>query len=224
MFDSVIVIPYRDRSEDLEIFIHSVVPLLREYLPSFKVVIVEQEKGKPFNRGRLLNIGFTEYKNDARFFITQDVDTCPVEECVKTLYTNTFYDVLRIFNGHDCSLGGITKLSRDAVFSMNGFPNHIWGWGIEDRALYYRGKITNVHMSPNLSNRRNFTILPHIPNIETYTGEKKAISDLENEIFNCTDEERKRVHILASGLNTMEYTIIERTMVSDVVEWVKVSI
>ena len=224
MLDSVIVIPYRDRSEDLEIYIRTVVPLLREYLPSFKVVIVEQERGKPFNRGRLLNIGFTEYKDSARFFITQDVDTCPIEDCIKTLYTNTFYDVLRIFNGHDRSLGGITKLSRDAVFAMNGFPNHIWGWGIEDRAMFYRGKIANVHMSPNLSNRRNFMILPHTPNIETYIGDKKVISDLEDEIFYCTDEERKRVHILASGLNTMEYTIIERMAITNDIELIKVSI
>lgn len=224
MFDSVIVIPYRDRSEDLEIYIRMVVPLLREYLPSFKVVIVEQEPGKFFNRGRLLNIGFTEYKDSARFFITQDVDTCPVEDCVKTLYGNIFYDVLRIFNGHDNSLGGITKFSRDAMFAMNGFPNHIWGWGIEDRALYYRAKIANVHMSPNLSNRRNFIILPHASNIETYVGEKKMISDLENEVFHCTDEDRKRLHVLSSGLNNMEYTIIDRTEIADDIELIKVSI
>jgi hypothetical protein len=187
-------------------------------------VIVEQEDGKLFNRGRLLNIAFTEYKDTARFFITQDVDTFPLDNCVKKMYGNNLYDVLRIFNGHDSSLGGICKLSRDAVFAINGFPNHIWGWGIEDRALYYRCKIMNVNMSPNMSNSNNFRILPHKTNVVTYTDAKKGISDLENEIFQCTDEERKRAHILSSGLNMMEYSIIERTAIADDIDWIKVSI
>ena len=224
MYENVIIIPYRRRESHLKSFIDDVVPLFRKYLTPFKLVIVEQEDGKLFNRGRLLNIAFTEYKDIARFFITQDVDTCPLEDCVKKLYGNNLYDVLRIFNPHDSSLGGVCKLSRDAAFTMNGFPNHIWGWGIEDRALYYRGKISNVNMSLNLSNRNNFRILPHTTNVVTYTGENKIISDLENEIFHCTDEERKRAHILSSGLNVMEYTIIERTAIANDIELIKVYI
>jgi hypothetical protein len=223
MYDNVIIIPYRQRESHLKSFINDVVPLFRKYLNPFKLVIVEQEDGKLFNRGRLLNIAFTEYKDTARFFITQDVDTFPLDECVKKMYGNNLYDVLRIFNGHDSSLGGICKLSRDSVFAINGFPNHIWGWGIEDRALYYRCKIMNVNMSTNMSNSKNFKFQPHKTNAVTYTDAKKAISHLEDEIFKCTDEERKRAHILSSGLNMMEYSIIERTAIAEDIELIKVS-
>ena len=47
---------------------------------------------------------------------------------------------------------------------INGYPNNIWGWGIEDRALYYRCHIKNVSMSPiynSLKDRDKFIILHH---------------------------------------------------------------
>jgi hypothetical protein len=208
-YEAVIVIPYRDRPEQLSKFIRDIVPLFRRYMNTFKVVIVEQEPGKPFNRGKLLNIGFTEYKHKTPFFVTQDVDTQPNEECIRRMYTNTKFEVLRIYNGHDRSLGGITKLSTRALLQMNGFPNHIWGWGIEDRSLFYRSVIAKVRTSPNLTNGIFFNVYPHISNIEAYTGEKKAISDLEDEIFNCGDITRQINHISVSGLNNMEYNILE---------------
>ncbi len=223
-YDTVIVIPYRDRAEQLSAFVRDIVPLLKRYMNTFKVVIVEQEQGKPFNRGKLLNIGFTEYRHSTPFFVTQDVDTHPNEECVRRLYTNNQYEVMRIYNGHDRSLGGITKLSTSALLQMNGFPNHIWGWGIEDRALYYRSVISKVHTSKNLTNGIFFNIHPHISNIEAYTGEKKEISDVEDEIFHCGDNIRQRQHILASGLNHMEYQILEIEHITDDVVMLRVSI
>ena len=67
-FENVIIIPYRNRKEHLKLFIKDVIPLFEKYLKPFKVVVVEQEEGKLFNRGMLLNIGFNEYKDKSRFF------------------------------------------------------------------------------------------------------------------------------------------------------------
>jgi len=62
-FENVIIIPYRNRKEHLDLFITNVIPLFETYLKPFKLVVVEQEDGKLFNRGMLLNIGFNEYKD-----------------------------------------------------------------------------------------------------------------------------------------------------------------
>ena len=223
-YSNVILIPYRNRKEHLDTFIKDTIPLFEKYLKPFKVVVIEQEEGKLFNRGMLLNIGFNEYKDNTQYFFTHDVDIIPKEGCVKELYTKTDYDVIRIFNGHDVSLGGIIKIIAKNIFNINGFPNYIWGWGIEDRALYYRYKIMNQTISPNYTNDCNFIKLSHISNCEPYINEKKYISDKENEIFNCNNKERQITHIMSSGLNNLEYKIINRISITEHIELIKVSI
>ena len=223
-YTNVILIPYRNRKEHLEIFIKDVIPLFEKYLKSFKLVIIEQEEGKLFNRAMLLNIGFNEYKNKTQYFFTHDVDIVPTEKCVNELYTKNDYDVIRIFNGHNLSLGGVIKIKHSSIFYSNGFPNYIWGWGIEDRALYYRYKIMNYKISPNYTNDTNFIKLYHKSNCETYVNEKRRISEYENEIFNCNDKDKQIAHIMSSGLNNLEYKIINRKQIADIIEIIKVSI
>ena len=224
MYQNIILIPYRNRKEHLEQFIKDAIPLFEKYLKPFKVIIIEQEEGKLFNRGMLLNIGFNEYKDKTQFFFTHDVDIIPTDKCVNELYTKNNYDVIRIFNGHDKSLGGVIKLIHYSIFNSNGYPNYIWGWGIEDRALYYRYNIMNHTLSPNYTNNVNFIKLYHQPNCETYLNDKKNISDKENEIFNCNDKQKQITHIMTSGLNNLEYTIIHRKNISDNLEIITVSI
>ena len=227
IYTNIILIPYRNRKEHLDIFIKDSIPLFEKYLQPFKVVVIEQEDGKLFNRGTLLNIGFSEYKNRTQFFFTHDVDTIPNENCVKDLYTKNEYDVLRIFNGHALSLGGISKVTHNSIIDINGFPNYIWGWGIEDRALYYRYCIMNKSISPNFANNAYFHNLHHISNIENYINEKKIISDKETQIFNCNNKDIQIQHIMSSGLNNLQYKIIDRIdglNICNNIDFIKVSI
>ena len=224
IYQNVILIPYRNRKEHLDIFIKDVIPLFEKYLKPFKVVVIEQDEGRLFNRGMLLNIGFNEYKDKSECFFTHDVDIIPTEKCVNELYTKNDYDVIRIFNGHNLSLGGVIKIKHSSIFYSNGFPNYIWGWGIEDRALYYRYKIMNHSISPNYTNNTNFIKLYHKTNCEIYVNDKKIISDKEDEIFTCNDKEKQITHIMSSGLNNLEYKIISRDNITDNIEIIKVSI
>jgi beta-1,4-galactosyltransferase 1 len=209
-YANIILIPYRNRKEHLDIFITNAIPLFDKYLKPFKVVIIEQEDGKLFNRGMLLNIGFKEYKDKTQFFFTHDVDTIPTENCVRDLYTKTNNDVIRIYSPHPTSFGKVCKFTHNSIFDINGFPNYIWGWGIEDRALYYRYFMMNKSISPNFANDINFHNLHHISNVETYINEKKIISDRENTIFNCNNKDIQIQHIMSSGLNNLQYKIINR--------------
>ena len=223
MYENIIAIPFRNRDRHLEYFIKNTVPLLEQHLPNTKVVVIEQTDGKLFNRGALLNVAFKEYQNKTNFFFTHDVDMNPSSEIVKSIYTKENIQMFRVKEIHDSSLGGIIKVKHDVIFDINGFPNNIWGWGIEDRALYFRCIIKNI---PIMKNKiQTFKIMPHISNSETYSGEKKIISDMwTHDYINKLDNKQKEDMIMSSGLNNLKYTIIERIMIHNMVELIKVDI
>ena len=223
MYENIIAIPFRNRDRHLEYFIKNTVPLLEQYLPNSKVVVIEQKDGKLFNRGALLNVAFKEYENKTKFFFTHDVDMNPSSEIVKSIYTKENIQMFRVKEIHDSSLGGVIKVKHDVIFDINGFPNNIWGWGIEDRALYFRCIIKNIQITDN--KHQEFKIMPHISNSETYSGEKKIISDMwTHDYINKLDNKQKEDMIMSSGLNNLKYTIIERKMIHNMVELIKVDI
>ena len=223
MYENIIAIPFRNRDRHLEYFIKNTVPLLEQYLPNSKVVVIEQKDGKLFNRGALLNVAFKEYENKTKFFFTHDVDMNPSSEIVKSIYTKENIQMFRVKEIHDSSLGGVIKVKHDVKFDINGFPNNIWGWGIEDRALYFRCIIKNIQITDN--KHQEFKIMPHISNSETYSGEKKIISDMwTHDYINKLDNKQKEDMIMSSGLNNLKYTIIERKMIHNMVELIKVDI
>lgn len=76
-----IVVPFRDRYAHLSIFLRNIHPFLMQQHIAYRIFIVEQTNGKPFNRAALMNIGFLEamklYKWDC--FIFHDVDLLPLD-------------------------------------------------------------------------------------------------------------------------------------------------
>ena len=224
MYENIIVIPFRNREKHLTYFIENTVPLIKQHLPNTKIVVVEQNEGKLFNRGALLNVAFKEYENKTKFFFTHDVDINPSIEVVKNIYSNKNIDMYRIKSGHNESLGGIIKVKHDIIFHINGFPNNIWGWGIEDRALYFRCYIKNINIIDN--KKDSFKMIPHKANHEIYVGEKKQISDIWRKpyIDKLEDKQKEDEMIMNSGLNNLKYTILERKNINDIVELIKVNI
>lgn len=225
MYANIIIIPYRNRKEHLDYFLKHSWTLIKEHVNNVKLVIVEQEEGKLFNRGKLLNVGFKEYQDKTEYFITHDVDMKPSLEVAKTVYTKEDIEMFRINSAHSLSLGGIIKAKHDIIFDINGFPNNIWGWGIEDRALYFKSKIKNINITNSDLKNNDFKILSHKSNAETYRNEKKIISDkwTQSHINTLTDIQKKNL-INESGLNNLEYSVLERKEIMENVELIKVSI
>ena len=228
MYENIIVIPFRNRDSHLEFFIKNTVPLLQEHLPNGKVVVVEQNEGKLFNRGMLLNVAFKEYENKTKYFFTHDVDINPTEKCIKEHYTkhvnNT--DVLGIYTSQCNTLGGIIKLNNKTIHQINGFPNDIWGWGTEDKALQNRAEYYNIKKITNLTN--NFEHPEYLLRYNDVDDrERKYISQntyKHYNLFKSLNSETKLQEIMSSGLNNLEYTIIERKMIHDMVELIKVGL
>jgi len=228
-FENVIIIPYRNRKEHLDLFIKDVIPLFEKYLKPFKVIIIEQEEGKLFNRGMLLNIGFNEYKDKSRFYFTHDVDIYPNNKCIKELYTKQEKNnVVGIYTSQCNTLGGIIKFTSQNFQKSNGFPNNFWGWGVEDKALQNRVEYMKIQVNKNILN--NYSNRFDYFNIKNDVDDRHKDNLFNNKtsfeynIFNTLTDSNKLKHINSSGLNTLGYKIISKEIINENVEIIKVSI
>lgn len=154
MYKLGIIVPYRDREEQLEEFI--------DYLDKFvnfdnilepTLIVVNQRDRKKFNRGKLLNIGFIEAKKQGcDYVIFHDVDMLPV----KADYTysdkplqlaNEFVadgDFNRVIQRN--YFGGVTLFPVEDFEKINGYSNKYKGWGFEDDDLLLRCRENNLEL------------------------------------------------------------------------------
>ena len=228
MYQNIIVIPYRNRERHLDYFIKNSVPLFQEHLPNTKVIVVEQNEGKLFNRGALLNIGFKEYENKTKYFFTHDVDLNPTEKYIKEYYVKDFDEdsVLGIYTAECDTLGGIIKIHNSVIHRINGFPNNIWGWGNEDKALQNRSEYFNINKITSLTNKKEHPeYLLRFDDVK----DRNRKYQLRNEIihyrmFNKLSNHEKEKLIMETGLNNLEYTKLERKQLHDMLELIKVDI
>jgi hypothetical protein len=167
---------------------------------NIELMIIEQTPDHLFNRGKLLNIGVKE-SPDADAYIFHDVDTLPNERIISTRYVARHFDIMRLRLPHSSSFGNVCKLSNHAVHCMNGHPNNIWGWGVEDRALFFR----YVKMSAQITLEPWFScngwrVLPHSGIHRKYTPETKRMSAYYWDRRNISSSK-----YLADGLSTVAF-------------------
>ena len=136
-----------------------------DYLPNLDIYIIEQEEGKKFNRGALLNVGFkiaSEIKNYKQY-IFHDVDLLSPEELKKIYSYHSIYPIHIASlwtEKYDFStfLGGIISFSKESFEKINGFPNCFFGWGGEDDAMYNRLTESNIPVL-KITSKENISIL-----------------------------------------------------------------
>lgn len=226
MYRNTIVIPYRDRQKHLEYFVANTVPLIELYLPRTKIVVVEQDEGKLFNRGALMNVAFNEYGDKTEYFFTHDVDLNPTRKFIEEYYTKEVDcdHVLGIYTSKCNTLGGIIKLTAKAVKKINGFPNNVWGWGSEDKALQNRTEFYDINKITSLTNESEhldylirFDDVNDRDTTNTSKNTKKHYID-----FNRLSRDLKKKEIMSSGLNNIEYHIVQKKIMHDIVDIVTV--
>ena len=136
-----IIVPYRDRPQQLKRFIKH----MGEYLTNlhYQIFIIEQSDDKPFNRGKLLNVGYKyACDNECDYFVFHDVDMLP--EDVDYSYTDKPIHLATHLQEHDYEttfydyFGGVTMFNKEDFHHINGFSNEYWGWGFEDDDLLIR--------------------------------------------------------------------------------------
>ncbi len=230
MYNNIIIIPYRNRETHLEYFVKHSTPLIEKYLPNTKIVVLEQNEGKLFNRGMLLNVGFKEYQNQTRYFITHDIDINPTEKSILEVYNkkNNINQIIGILLSPCKTLAPIIKIHDSDVKKINGFPNNIWGWGTEDKALRNRAECYNLNINTVFINDDKNRKDDYF-NCFDDVNDRVRINEGKNykthySLFKTLSNAEKEKMIMSSGLNNLEYSILERNMIHNIVELIKVDI
>jgi len=138
-----IIVPYRNREEQLKSFITAI----RNYILNidYHIIVVDQQCENDFNRGKLLNIGFLKaMRLGCDYVIFHDVDMHPVD--VNYKYSDRvvhLVDNLQTPKGFkrvnfDEYFGGVTLFPVELFQAINGYSNEYYGWGFEDDNLMLR--------------------------------------------------------------------------------------
>ena len=142
-----LIIPFRDREEHLSVFLRQIHSVLRRQEYTYRILVIEQKDEYPFNRGKLMNVGFKEaLKISATFscFIFHDVDLIPENDnndygCpTSPRHMSHSVDKFNYILPYKGIFGGVEAFKRNDFERINGFPNAYWGWGAEDDCLYKR--------------------------------------------------------------------------------------
>lgn len=136
-----VIVPYRNRETQLSRFLKHMDKYLTNY--DYQIFIVEQNGSAPFNRGKLLNIGYKiacDYNCD--YFVFHDVDMLP--EKVDYSYTDKPLHLATHLQENDYEtsffdyFGGVTLFNKEDFAKINGYSNEYVGWGFEDDDLLIR--------------------------------------------------------------------------------------
>ncbi|XP_066993690.2 beta-1,4-N-acetylgalactosaminyltransferase bre-4-like [Anabrus simplex] len=141
-----VVVPFRNRSSQLQIFLSYMHPFLQNQLLSYRIFVVEQSMKKPFNRAKLFNIGYVEALKILPFhcFIFHDVDLIP--QRLRNVYACTHHprhmssslNTFRYNLPYQGLFGGGVAILQKHFDLVNGFSNIFFGWGGEDDDFYNR--------------------------------------------------------------------------------------
>lgn len=210
---SAIIIPYRDRQTHLSYFLENTVPLLQKHLKDVEVIVVEQNEGKLFNRGKLLNVGFKEM-NHCKYFFTHDVDINPYEETIKKIYNMNVHEneIMGIYTSCADTLGGVIKFGKNVFEKVNGFPNDIWGWGMEDIALQNRVNLRKIDIRKNIidddeDRHEHFKIFNDI-NDRLLGRDWQTARFWEVQQINRMPKGVKEMRLTKNGLSNLNYQIL----------------
>lgn len=149
-----IIIPYRNRYDQLSTFKSAICEYLDDTDIDYKIIIVEQDDEKLFNRGKLLNIGFAKAKKlRCNYVIFHDIDMLPDEVDYSYspiplhLATNEVSEQGELTPVFEEYFGGVTLFPVEMFESINGYSNDYWGWGFEDDDLLHRCKLAHIPLN-----------------------------------------------------------------------------
>lgn len=206
-----VIIPYRERKEHLAQFLPHLKNFLKE-LPH-RILIIEQGDNQPFNRGKLLNIGFSLTKAECTYVCFHDVDMLPLKADYSYPEIPTHLaEAVEQFNfemPYASYFGGVTLFNCTDFEKVNGFSNNYWGWGAEDDDLHRRCQ----HAGLEIGHRRGFfSSLAHIK-VEENDPLVLANQDRLEEFLYGPSE------IPDEGLNSLKYELINKQEEGNIIHY-----
>ncbi|CAG2106994.1 unnamed protein product [Medioppia subpectinata] len=211
-----IIVPFRDRWTHLWLFVQHLHPFLVSQRIDYQIFIVEQTDSKPFNRGKLFNIGFREAMKMDSFccLIFHDIDVLPIDR--RQLYSCSHtprhmcsaLDKFRYVLIYPDLLGGVVAIRTDQYREANGYSNRFEGWGAEDDDFYNRIKARGLVLrrwSPQISRCLMLSHKPEKPNPDRKSLLASGSARFESDGLNDLDDSYQ---ILAIHFEPL-YTIIK---------------
>ncbi|KAM9224583.1 beta-1,4-galactosyltransferase 4 [Dugong dugon] len=164
-----ILIPHRNREKHLLYLLEHLHPFLQRQQMDYGIYVVNQAGNKKFNRAKLMNVGYLEALKEENWdcFIFHDVDLVPehdfnlykCEDQPKHLVVGRNSTGYRLhYKGY---FGGVTALTREQFFKVNGFSNNYWGWGGEDDDLRLRVELHGMKIFRPGPKVGKYTMISH---------------------------------------------------------------
>ena len=200
-----IIVPYRDREQNLRTFLYNIHPVLKRQQLDYGLYVVEQNGDELYNKGKLMNVGFLEAlrQYDYQCVIFHDVDLIPEDD--RNLYICPEKDIPRhmavAVEQYDYKLiyenlfGGVVALTTEQFKRINGFSNEYLGWGAEDDDLLKRVRYYGYNMTRAPAEIARYKSLEHKPSEINYGRHWKLVSS----------EKRYKT----DGINSTYYRLIE---------------
>lgn len=214
-----VIVPYRDREQHLKEFVPHMEKMLNDEEIPFEIAIVEQADDLPFNRAKLLNIGFKELEN-CDYFAFHDVDMLPIDSDYGYPEGPTHLaSEVEQFNWglpYDGYFGGVTLFDKDSFLLINGYSNEYWGWGAEDDDVLHRCVSKGIETFrkdckyKSLGHERNIERIPYLKNVAKLQNFQKLIDPSQE--------------ILKDGLSTLKYEFLEEMIISKHTKLIKVKL
>ncbi|XP_046668811.1 beta-1,4-N-acetylgalactosaminyltransferase bre-4-like [Homalodisca vitripennis] len=204
-----VVIPYRDRWEQLLTLLYYLHPLLQRQQLQYRVFVVEQTGNDTFNKGVLMNAGFLtalrmlpEPGVMFHCFVFHDVDMLPEDDrnmysCpVQPRHMSVAVNELDYKLPYRQLVGGVFAIRTEHFFKVNGYSNLYWGWGGEDDDMGYRVEhvLTTISRPPEEIAR--YTMIKH--------EKRKPLAWKVRVKLLRTSWRRYRL----DGLNTVQYNLL----------------
>ncbi|XP_068632129.1 beta-1,4-N-acetylgalactosaminyltransferase bre-4-like [Battus philenor] len=194
-----ILVTYRLRQSQLDIFIPYIHNFLRKQGIHYSIYVIEQQDNKMWNKGLLYNVGVKQAIAD-KFpcLILHDVDILPLDTanlyaCLQEpRHMSASLDKFRYVLTYNYLIGGAVAIRSDQYMAINGFSNKFQGWGGEDDDFAMRiaaSKLKILRFPPDMS---RYTMMHHIP--QTKNTERTQIMKESKNKF------------LEEGYNSAEYS------------------
>lgn len=148
-----LIVPYRDRRDELDVFLPHMVEFLSNKQIDYKIFVAEQSDDRPFNYGKLCNAVVNEIKDNFDYFCFHDVDLLPKNDSSEYYYVDTPTQIFGYREGDGTDLpyeqffGGVVIFPKDVFDEINGFSNDYWGKGYIDLDLLHRCATSKVKMN-----------------------------------------------------------------------------
>lgn len=147
-----IIVPYRDRRDELDVFLPHMVKFLSNKQIYYKIFIAEQSDDRPFNYGKLCNAIVNEIKEDFDYFCFHDIDLLPKNDDSEYYYVDQPTQIFGFREGEGSDLpyeeffGGVTLFPKELFEKVNGFSNDYWGKGYVDMDMLFRCTQNNIKL------------------------------------------------------------------------------